>query len=72
MDIIFEIGMLVIFAGLGTYIAKLTRQPLVPAYVIAGIIVGKLLGSSGVRLIHQVACDELARRVPDRRVLVAC
>jgi Kef-type K+ transport system membrane component KefB len=44
MDIIFEIGMLVIFAGLGTYIAKLTKQPLVPAYVISGIVVGQLLG----------------------------
>ncbi|MFC1742019.1 cation:proton antiporter [Nanoarchaeota archaeon] len=40
----FEIGMLVIFAGLGTYIAKLTKQPLIPAYIISGILVGKFFG----------------------------
>jgi Kef-type K+ transport system membrane component KefB len=44
MNIFFEIGMLVIFAGLGTYLAKLIRQPLVPAYIISGIVVGKMFG----------------------------
>ncbi|MBW2964263.1 cation:proton antiporter [Candidatus Woesearchaeota archaeon] len=56
MDIIFEIGMLVIFAGLGTYLAKLTRQPLVPAYVISGIVVGKILGIvTNTELISQLS-----------------
>jgi Kef-type K+ transport system membrane component KefB len=44
MDIFFEIGMLVIFAGLGTYLAKLTKQPLIPAYIISGIVIGKVFG----------------------------
>ncbi|MBN1544340.1 cation:proton antiporter [Candidatus Woesearchaeota archaeon] len=44
MDIFFEIGMLVIFAGLGTYIAKLTKQPLIPAYIISGVVIGNVLG----------------------------
>jgi Kef-type K+ transport system membrane component KefB len=42
MDMFFEIGLLVIFAGLGTYVAKLTKQPLIPAYIVSGIIVGRL------------------------------
>jgi Kef-type K+ transport system membrane component KefB len=44
MDVFFEIGLLVIFAGLGTYIAKLTKQPLIPAYIIAGVLIGKVFG----------------------------
>ncbi|MBW2972733.1 cation:proton antiporter [Candidatus Woesearchaeota archaeon] len=44
MDIFFEIGLLVIFAGLGTYIAKLTKQPLIPAYIISGVVIGNVLG----------------------------
>ncbi len=44
MDIFFEIGMLVIFAGLATYLAKLAKQPLVPAYIIAGILIGNVFG----------------------------
>jgi Kef-type K+ transport system membrane component KefB len=49
MDIFFEIGLLVIFAGLGTYLAKLTKQPLIPAYIISGVVIGKLfsIGSNG-------------------------
>ncbi|MBW2967380.1 cation:proton antiporter [Candidatus Woesearchaeota archaeon] len=44
MDLFFEIGVIVILAGLGAYLAKLTRQPLVPAYIIAGIIISQVLG----------------------------
>ncbi len=46
MDIFFEIGLVVIFAGLGTYLAKLTRQPFIPAYILAGIFIGKVFGLS--------------------------
>ncbi|NQU78987.1 cation:proton antiporter [Candidatus Woesearchaeota archaeon] len=42
MDIFFEIGMLVIFAGIGSYLAKLLRQPLIPAYIVSGIIIGNV------------------------------
>lgn len=44
MDIFFEIGMLVIFAGLATYLAKLAKQPLIPAYVITGVLLGNVFG----------------------------
>ncbi len=44
MDIFFEIGVLLIFAGLGVYLARLTKQPLVPAYIISGVLIGKLFG----------------------------
>ncbi|MBW2996705.1 cation:proton antiporter [Candidatus Woesearchaeota archaeon] len=44
MDIFFEIGVLVIFAGLGTYIARLAKQPLIPAYIITGILLGNVFG----------------------------
>lgn len=44
MEIFFEIGVLVIFAGLATYIAKLTKQPLIPAYILAGVLIGNVFG----------------------------
>jgi len=44
VDLFFEIGLLIIFAGAGIYLARLTKQPLVPAYIISGIIIGKLVG----------------------------
>ncbi len=44
MDIFFEIGILVIFAGLATYIAKLIKQPLIPAYIFAGVLIGNVFG----------------------------
>jgi Kef-type K+ transport system membrane component KefB len=40
----FEIGLLVIFAGLGTYIAKLTKQPLIPAYILSGVLIARVFG----------------------------
>ena len=44
MEIFFEIGMLVIFAGLGTYLARLAKQPLIPAYIITGVLLGNVFG----------------------------
>ncbi len=44
MEIFFEIGMLVIFAGIGTYLAKLAKQPLIPAYIVSGVLIGNVFG----------------------------
>lgn len=39
-----EIGLMIIIATIGAYIAKLLKQPLIPAYIITGVIVGPVLG----------------------------
>lgn len=39
-NILFEISVLLILATFFAYIAKLVRQPLIPAYIIAGIVLG--------------------------------
>ncbi|MEA3378182.1 MAG: cation:proton antiporter [Nanoarchaeota archaeon] len=40
--LMFDIGLLIILATVFAYLAKLTRQPLIPAYVIAGIVLGPI------------------------------
>jgi len=40
--LVFEIGIMIIVAGILAFIFKLMRQPRIPAYVIAGIILGPL------------------------------
>ncbi len=45
MDNIFlEIGILVILSGVGALIATLLKQPLIPLYLLVGILVGPILG----------------------------
>lgn len=43
-DIFFEIGVVIIIAAFLAYIAWLMKQPLIPAYVTAGLLVGPALG----------------------------
>jgi len=40
--LLFEIGMMIILAGIIGYILKLFKQPLIPSYIIAGIVLGPL------------------------------
>ncbi len=40
--LLFEIGLIIIIATLFIYIARLLKQPLIPAYVLAGIILGPI------------------------------
>ena len=40
--ILFEIGIMLIIAALFAFIVRLFKQPLIPAYIIAGILVGPL------------------------------
>jgi len=42
-NIFYDIGLVIIFATFAAYFAKLIRQPLIPAYVIAGVVMGPLL-----------------------------
>ncbi|MFO8015508.1 MAG: cation:proton antiporter [Candidatus Woesearchaeota archaeon] len=44
MDIFFQIGIMFIVATAGAYIARLMKQPIIPAYIITGIILGPVLG----------------------------
>ena len=41
--IFFSIGIIIIIAGVGAYLARALKQPLIPAYIIAGIILGPVL-----------------------------
>jgi len=40
--LLFEIGMMIIIAGIVGFVLKLLKQPLIPSYIIAGIILGPL------------------------------
>ncbi|MEA3430592.1 MAG: cation:proton antiporter [Nanoarchaeota archaeon] len=43
-NIFIQIGYVIIIATLGGYIAKLFKQPLIPAYILVGLIIGPILG----------------------------
>lgn len=43
-NIFIQIGYVIIIATLGGYIAKLFKQPLIPAYIITGLVIGPILG----------------------------
>lgn len=42
-DIFFQIGIIIIIATILAFIAKFIKQPLIPAYVLAGLIIGPVL-----------------------------
>ena len=41
-NILFDIGLILVMAMLVAYVAKLIKQPLIPAYIIAGLILGPI------------------------------
>jgi len=43
-NMFFDIGIIIIIATIFAYIARFLKQPLIPAYVITGIIIGPVLG----------------------------
>ncbi|MFH0868104.1 MAG: cation:proton antiporter [Candidatus Woesearchaeota archaeon] len=43
-NIFFEIGMVMVIATVLAYFAKMLRQPLIPAYILTGVIIGPILG----------------------------
>ncbi|MCB9359194.1 cation:proton antiporter [Candidatus Woesearchaeota archaeon] len=56
-SIFFDIGIIIIIASVFGYILKILKQPLIPAYVLAGV----LLGPYGLRIIDDIhVIDNLA------------
>jgi Kef-type K+ transport system membrane component KefB len=49
-SLLFDLGLIFIFAALFAFIARVLRQPLIPAYIIAGLILGPI----GFRIISEV------------------
>ncbi len=43
-DLFVDIGVVIITATIGGYIATMLRQPLIPAYIVMGVVIGPLLG----------------------------
>lgn len=43
-NIFFDIAIITVVATLGAFIARIFKQPLIPLYIIAGIIIGPILG----------------------------
>ncbi len=43
-NVLFDIGIIIIIAAIGGFIANRTKQPLVLAYILAGVLLGPLLG----------------------------
>jgi Kef-type K+ transport system membrane component KefB/voltage-gated potassium channel Kch len=43
-SLLFDISIVIIIATLFAYIAKLFKQPLIPAYILTGLIIGPILG----------------------------
>ncbi|MBI2130021.1 cation:proton antiporter [Candidatus Woesearchaeota archaeon] len=43
-NIFIDIGAIIIVAAVGAFLARLIKQPLIPAYVIGGIVLGPVLG----------------------------
>ncbi|MDD5253772.1 MAG: cation:proton antiporter [Candidatus Nanoarchaeia archaeon] len=41
-DILLELGLIIILATVLAYLAKLIKQPLIPAYILAGVILGPI------------------------------
>lgn len=44
MDIFTDIGLIIIVATLGGFIARFLKQPLIPAYILTGVLIGPVLG----------------------------
>jgi len=43
-NIFFDIGLIIIVATIVGYLARLLKQPLIPAYILTGLIIGPILG----------------------------
>ncbi len=43
-NLLVDIGIIIVVATIGGYVAKLLRQPLIPAYILMGVLLGPILG----------------------------
>ncbi|MBT7903713.1 hypothetical protein HN587_07655 [Candidatus Woesearchaeota archaeon] len=55
MNLFVEIGVIIILAAIFAYFASLIKQPLLPGYVLAGLIVGYLFGEINTDLIYTLS-----------------
>lgn len=44
MDILFELGVVIVVGAIFAYIARLLKQPMIPAYILSGVLLGPILG----------------------------
>jgi len=44
VNLFFDLGLMLIIATIFAYLAKMLKQPLMPAYILTGVIIGPLLG----------------------------
>lgn len=44
MNLFLQIGIMIMIATAGAYLTKLFRQPLIPAYILTGLVLGPVLG----------------------------
>jgi Kef-type K+ transport system membrane component KefB len=49
-SLFFDLGIIIVVAAMAAYFARAIRQPLVPAYIIAGLILGPI----GLKIIHDI------------------
>jgi len=54
-SLIFNISIIIIAATILAYFLRLIKQPLIPAYIIAGVILGPVFGSLGLDLIKDLS-----------------
>jgi len=69
--VFFSIGLIIIVAGIGAYLARTLKQPLIPAYIIVGIILGPVLKIITdlnkllkIKINHMKALEERHKRHP--------
>ncbi len=43
-SLLVDIGIIIVVATIGGYLAKLSKQPLIPAYILMGVLLGPVLG----------------------------
>ncbi|MBT5021856.1 hypothetical protein HOK51_00705 [Candidatus Woesearchaeota archaeon] len=55
MDIFIEIGVIIILAAIFSYLAGISRQPLIPGYVLAGLLVTIFFGEVNTEVIYTLS-----------------
>jgi len=50
-NVLFEIGLIILIATILAYLARLSKQPLIPAYILAGLLIGPI----GLGLIKDIS-----------------
>ncbi len=70
-NVFFDIGIIIIVASILAYITKLIKQPLVPAYIIAGILIGPLFTLIGTNVAYLAFLKNIAIVNSDTIILLS-